>query len=116
MICLDRLREGGHWSWPRAHLRDWEESSHCTYKTLVMVVTLTSSSILMDLQQKGGTVSRAMMGEWEMKERAGASGRVEEMGEEDKSMMEEVAVNCMTGQAKQMKEALLMYSMLEHEI
>ena len=50
-----------------------------------------------------------------MKERAWASGRVEEMGEEDKSVMEEVAVNCMSGQAKQMKEALLMYSMLEHD-
>ena len=73
---------------------------------------LDNSSILMELQQKGGTVSRAMMGEWEMKERAWASGRVEEMGEEDKSVMEEVAVNCMSGQAKQMKEALLMYSML----
>ena len=48
--------------------------------------------------------------------RKGASGRVQEIGEEDKSVMEEAAVNCMTGQAKQMKEALLMYSMLEHEI
>jgi len=56
------------------------------------------------------------MGEWEMKEKGGASGRVHEIGEEDKSVMEEAAVNCMTGQAKQMKEALLMYSMLEHEI
>ena len=76
---------------------------------------MDNSSILMELQQKGGTVSRAMMGEWEMKERAWASGRVKEMGEEDKSVMEEVAVNCMSGQAKQMKEALLMYSMLEHD-
>ena len=57
-----------------------------------------------------------MMGEYEMKENDGASGRVQEIGEEDKSVMEEAAVNCMTGQAKQMKEALLMYSMLEHEI
>ena len=37
------------------------------------------------------------------------------MREEDKSVMEEMAVNCMTGQAKQLEEALLMYSMLEHD-